>query len=155
MKGLEALSSSAASRQATGTGKQDSAYSKYRSLPRRSVACSGLGAGPYWCWGVQALVPKPAQARPQSPFSWACSTPHCDCPDKPASVGSIFLFPDGFVCWLNLGPPMAVWEPGPSARLILGGSGERQPTTVQRTPLVPTHPPRDGCKTFKGVWHSD
>lgn len=149
MRGSEALSSSPASRQAKGIGTQDSSHSQQIQIPLLEKKCCLqvlTGAG----------VSRPLfQSLPRPGFKAPFIGLFHSSPDKTASVGGIFLFPDGFVCWLHLGPPMAVWEPGPSARLILGGAGERQPTTAHRTPLVHTHPPRDGCKAFKGVWHPD
>ena len=60
--------------------------------------------------GTQAL-PSMALTRPlalKAPFMGLLHTP-LGKPDKTASVGIIFLFPDGSVFWLHPGPPITAW----------------------------------------------
>lgn len=47
----------------------------------------------------------------KAPFMGLLHTP-LGRPDKTASVGIIFLFPDGSVFWLHPGPPILAWGLG-------------------------------------------
>lgn len=64
---------------------------------------------PSQCWGQRR--PQLSPAGPQSPFHSPAPHPTGE-PDKTASVGIIFLFPDGSVSWLHPGPPITAWGPG-------------------------------------------
>lgn len=61
--------------------------------------------------GARAQVPSPHPPALKAPFMGLLHTP-LGRPDKTTSVGIIFLFPDGSVCWLHPGPPITAWGLG-------------------------------------------
>lgn len=134
-----------------GTGNQGSSHGQQiQTLSLHKCCLQWLGCRYLLMLGAPRPWFQTCPGQTSKPLSWACPTPHWGGPDKTASVGSIFLFPDGSVCWLHPGPPMAVWEPGPSARLILRGAGERQPSTVHKTPMVLTTLPGMAVRHLRG-----
>lgn len=61
----------------------------------------------------------------KAPFMGLLHTP-LGRPDKTASVGIIFLFPDGSVCWLHPGPPITAWGPGAQRQVNIRRQQEKK-----------------------------
>lgn len=78
------------------------------------------GAG---CRGFPFHVPHPPALK--APFMGLFHTP-LGRPDKTASVGIIFLFPDGSVCWLHPGPPTTAWGPGAQRQVNIRRQQEKK-----------------------------
>lgn len=63
----------------------------------------------------------------KAPFMGLLHTP-LGRPDKTASVGIIFLFPDGSVCWLHPGPPITAWGLGAQCPVNIRRQQEKKAT---------------------------
>lgn len=95
------------------------------------------------CRGSPFQGPHPPALK--APFMGLLHTP-LGKPDKTASVGIIFLFPDGSVCWLHPGPPITAWGPGAQRQVNIRRQQEKTAAQCSSSEFW------EYSGAFKGAW---